>query len=93
MTALIIVDLTPIDKNKLAAYSAEAAKTLITYDGEFLAKGSIAPLHGESAFTTKVIIQFPSKEKALSWYNSQEYQAIIQLREEGMTSQFHLIAQ
>jgi uncharacterized protein (DUF1330 family) len=93
MTALIIVDLTPIDKEKLTEYSAEAAKTLITFNGEFLAKGSILPLHGESAFTTKVVIQFPSKEKALNWYNSPEYQAITQLREEGMTSQFHLIAQ
>lgn len=93
MTALIIVDLTPINKDKLAAYSAEAAKILITYDGEFLSKGPISPLHGESAFTTKVIIQFPNKEKALNWYNSDEYQAIIPLREMGMTSQFHLIAQ
>jgi len=93
MTALIIVDLTPNNKDKLAAYSAEAAKTLITYGGEFLAKGPIVPLHGESAFSTKVIIQFPSKEKAMNWYESKEYQAIIPLREEGMISQFHLIAQ
>jgi len=93
MNALIIVDLTPTNKDKLAAYSAEAAKTLITYNGEFLSKGPINALHGESAFTTKVIIQFPSKENALNWYNSAEYQAIIPLREEGMISQFHLIAQ
>lgn len=93
MTALIIVDLTPINQDKLAAYSAEAAKTLITYDGEFFAKGPITPLHGESPFTTKVMIQFPSKEKALNWYNSKEYQLIIKLREEAMISQFHLISQ
>ena len=93
MTALIIIDLTIINKDKLAMYSAEAAKTLITYDGEFLAKGPIALLHGESAFTTKAIIQFPTKDKALNWYNSTEYQAIIPLREEGMISQFHLINQ
>lgn len=93
MTALIVVDLNLINKDKLATYSTEAAKTLITYDGEFLAKGSIVPLHGESTFSTKVIIQFPNKEQALSWYNSPEYQAIIPIREEGMASQFHLITQ
>ncbi|OUR63755.1 hypothetical protein A9Q74_00200 [Colwellia sp. 39_35_sub15_T18] len=93
MTALIIVDLTPINKDKLAAYSAEAAKTLVTYQGEFLSKGPIVSLHGKSAFTTKVIIQFPSSEKALNWYNSEEYQAIIPIRDAGMESQFHLIAQ
>jgi len=93
MTALVIVDLTPINKEKLTAYSAEAAKTLVTYGGEFLAKGAIIPLHGKSEFTTKVVIQFPSKQNALDWYNSDKYQEIIQLREDGMTSQFHLIDQ
>jgi uncharacterized protein (DUF1330 family) len=92
MTALIIVDLTPINKDKLDVYSAEAAKSLIKYEGEFLSKGSIVPLHGGSNFTTKVIIQFPSKVKALDWYNSTEYQLIIPIRDEGMISQFHLIA-
>lgn len=91
MTALIVVDLTPIDQEKLSAYSTAAAKSLIAYQGEFLSKGSIEVLHGESEFNIKVIIQFPSKEKALAWYNSTEYQKIIPTRDKGMHSQFHLI--
>lgn len=91
MSALIVVDLTPIDKEQLSIYSAEAVKTLIPYQGEFLAKGPIQALHGESKFSTKVIIQFPSKEKAQAWYNSADYQKIIPTRNKGMDSQFHLI--
>lgn len=91
MIALIIVDLSPIDKEKLNRYSAMAAETLIHYDGKYLAKGSIESLHGDAAFQAKVIIQFPTKDQALNCYNSEAYLAIIPLRDQGMCSQFHLI--
>ncbi|VAW71272.1 hypothetical protein MNBD_GAMMA10-836 [hydrothermal vent metagenome] len=91
MTALIIVDLTPKDKDKLSAYSAMAAETLVEYGGEFLAKGLIEVLHGEPGFQTKVIIQFPDRDRAMNWYHSPEYQKIISVRDQGMNSQFQLI--
>jgi uncharacterized protein (DUF1330 family) len=91
MSALIIVDLTPTDKDKLTTYSTAAAETLIPYGGEFLAKGPIETLHGESIFNMKVVIQFPDKENAINWYNSAAYQAVIPTRDQGMQSQFHLI--
>lgn len=91
MTSLIVVDLTPKDAEKLARYSTAAAQTLIPFNGEFLVKGPIESLHGESVFSMKVIIQFPTKQNALDWYNSPDYQAIIPLRSEGMDSQFHLV--
>lgn len=91
MSALIIVDLTPTDKEKLTAYSTLAAPTLLAFGGEFLAKGPIEALHGEGAFTTKVVIQFPDRDSAMNWYQSKAYQEIIPVRELGMISQFHLV--
>ena len=91
MTALIIVDLTPTDKDKLSAYSTMAAETLVPYGGEFLAKGSIESLHGESRFQTKVVIQFPDRDNAMNWYRSAAYQELIPVRDQGMHSQFHLV--
>jgi uncharacterized protein (DUF1330 family) len=90
MTALIIVDLSPTDNECLKEYSALAAKTLIQYQGEFISKGDIHALHGESSFKKKVIIQFPDKKSAENWYHSEDYQKIIPIRELGMKSQFHL---
>jgi uncharacterized protein (DUF1330 family) len=90
MSALIIVDLTPTDTDKLSTYSALAAATLLPFSGEFLAKGPIEILHGDSAFQTKVVIQFPDKESALNWYASEAYQKLIPTRNLGMDSQFHL---
>lgn len=91
MTALIIVDLTVIEKDHLASYSAMAADTLVAYEGEFLAKGPIETLHGESIFQTKVVIQFPDRDRAINWYHSEPYQQIIPIRDQGMKSQFHLV--
>ena len=91
MMALIIVDLTPTDKDKLSVYSAAAAETLVSYGGEILAKGPIEALHGESAFQTKLVIQFPDRDSAMSWYHSAAYQEIIPVRDQGMKSQFHLV--
>ena len=91
MSTLIIVDLTPTDKERLSTYSALAADTLVPFSGEFIAKGPIEALHGEAAFSTKVVIQFPDRESAENWYHSEAYQAIVPIRDQGMNSQFHLV--
>lgn len=91
MTAYIIVDLTPIDMDKLQQYSAMAAESLVAFNGEFIAKGPIKSLHGDQNFQTKVIIGFPDRENAENWYLSDAYQKIIGLRNKGMDSQFHLV--
>lgn len=91
MPTLVVVDLTPTDSEKLRTYSAQAAQTLTPYGGEFLAKGPVEALHGDVRFTTKVVIQFPDRQNAVNWYQSDAYQAIIPTRDQGMDSQFHLV--
>lgn len=91
MKTLIIVDVSALDKTKLAEYSALATETLKIFSGKFIAKGAIEVLHGEALFQSKAVIEFADKETAKNWYNSAEYQAIIPLREQAISSQFHLI--
>ena len=91
MAALIIVDLTATDKDKLSAYSALAAESLVPYGGEYLAKGAIEALHGKAAFQTKVVIQFPDRASATNRCRSEAYQQIIPIRDQAMESQFHLV--
>ncbi|VAW53254.1 hypothetical protein MNBD_GAMMA06-2023 [hydrothermal vent metagenome] len=92
MSTLIIVDLSITDKEKLNTYSALAAETLVPFGGEFIAKGAIEALHGEAQFQTKVVIQFPDRESATNWYASSAYQKIISIRNQAMSSQFHLVS-
>ena len=91
MNAYVTVDLTVKNAEKLSEYGSQAPDTFIEFGGEFIAKGAIEALHGEAVFTTKVIIRFPDKAKAVGWYNSKAYQEIIPTRDEAFDSQFHLV--
>jgi len=91
MAAYIIVGFTPKDTDKLQQYGASVPTTLAKYSGEILTKGPVEKLHGDFAHKIQVVIAFPSRENALGWYQSEEYQALIPLRDMGMDSQFQLI--
>ena len=91
MAAYIIVGLTPKDTDKLQQYGASVPPILAKYSGEILIKGPVEQLHGEFNYKAQVIIEFPSKEEALNWYNSDEYQALTEIRNKAMDSQFQLI--
>lgn len=91
MSAYIVVGFTPKNGEKLKQYGASAAPTLAKHQGEFLVKGPAQGLNGESSFENQIIITFPSRELAESWYHSPEYQALIPLRDEGMDAQFQLV--
>ncbi|MFT5690842.1 MAG: hypothetical protein ACI92E_000165 [Oceanicoccus sp.] len=91
MTAYIIVELTVKDNEKFQRYGASVPPTLAKYSGEVLAKGPVENLHGDFAYQVQVILAFPSREDAKGWYQSEDYQALIPLRDEGIDSQFQLI--
>jgi uncharacterized protein (DUF1330 family) len=91
MSAYIIVGFTPKDTDKLQQYGASVPPILAKYSGEILTKGPVEKLQGDFAHKIQVIITFPSREQALGWYNSAEYQALIPIRDQGMDSEFQLI--
>jgi uncharacterized protein (DUF1330 family) len=92
MSAYIIVGLTPKDTDKLQQYGASVPPILAKYSGEILTKGPVEKLQGNFAHKIQVVITFPNREKALGWYNSAEYQALIPVRDQGMDSEFQLIS-
>jgi uncharacterized protein (DUF1330 family) len=92
MSAFVVVDLTPTDPEKIREYGAAAAATVAQFEGEFVVKGAIEPLNGGSHHQTKAVIRFPDREAALNWYQSDEYQALTPLQDQGMDSTFHLVA-
>ena len=91
MTAYVVVNLTVIDADKAAEYSAKAAETLKPFGGEFVAKGPIVSLHGVTGFSAQAIIAFPDKASAEGWYQSDEYQSIVALRNVALNSTFTLV--
>ena len=51
------------------------------FGGEFLVRaGEFQIFDGETNFPRIIILKFPSYERALEWYNSEEYKPIKQIR-------------
>lgn len=92
MSAYMIVEFTPKDQGKLQQYGTSVPRTLAIYSGEVLVKGKSETLHGRGDHTMQLVIAFPSREKTISWYHSEAYQALIPLRNAGMDSRFQLLA-
>ena len=84
MKAYMIVRCVIHDREKfISGYGAQAAKLIEEYGGKYLirAPGAI-PLEGiEEDNNSVVISEWPSKERALEFWNSDEYQEIKKLRE------------
>jgi uncharacterized protein (DUF1330 family) len=49
-------------------------------------------VEGGWPFTRTVLIEFPSKAAARSWYESDEYQAVVGLRHSSATSNLVIVA-
>ena len=91
MPAYVIVDFEVKDKEKLGQYANAAAETLIPFEGEYVVKGEAQALHGAMPYPMKVVIMFPNRDKAVSWYQSDAYQNIVGIRDQALNSQFQLV--
>ena len=73
-----------IDVKNPEAYKEYVGKVLPTvqkFGGEYLVRaGEYKVIDGEWKYPRTVVIKFPTYEKALEWYNSEEYELIKHLR-------------
>ena len=58
-------------------YASKVADTLKPFDGKFLVRTPEKLVKEGEETTLTVVIEFPSKEKAVDWYNSDEHQKIV----------------
>lgn len=84
MSALFIAISKVTDRDKLDQYLAGAPASLAGRAIEVLAFTETAVnIEGEAPGGRVVILKFPDNEAAMEWYNSPEYQAVVQLRLDG----------
>ncbi|EAR59960.1 DUF1330 domain-containing protein [Neptuniibacter caesariensis] len=92
MSSYIVVESNVLDSEKLAQYSQLAAPTVAKFGGRFIAKGPAQALHGDQAYVAKAVIEFATEQQAKDWYHSEDYQALIELRNQALDSRFQLVA-
>ena len=86
MSVYIIARFKIHDRSAYDRYSAGFPAVFQKFDGKMLSVDEEPiVLAGEWNDTRSVIIEFPSKESALTWMNSEEYQAIAKHRNAGST--------
>ena len=87
MTVYIIAKFTIHDRSEYDIYESGFAEVFAKFDGKMLSVDEEPMvLSGDWQATRSVIIEFPSKESALTWMMSDEYQAIAKHRNAGSTS-------
>ena len=92
MSAYIIIEFTVKDPDIVREkYGATAGQTAKEHGGEVLANGNWEILHGDRTLTSGAIMRFPDRESAVSWYNSPEYQQLIDVRSVAMDARFSLL--
>ena len=77
----VIAQLKIINPESYKEYIEKVTDVIKKFGGEYLARGDEHQVfEGEDNFPRIIILKFPSYEKALEWYNSEEYKPIKDIR-------------
>ncbi len=82
MTGYVVIRIKADDPALLKDYQTRAPTIIGKYGGKFLARGGeVLTLEGPEEKCRIVIIEFPSRQAAETFYHSEEYQSAKALRE------------
>ncbi len=82
MSAFFIATSTIKDPQKFAEYGAKAGETLKSHGGALVVKGkAVEALAGARSHHAVGIIRFDNMQALRDWYHSEDYQALIPLRD------------
>ena len=92
MSAYVLVEFT-VNEPELyrKKYAPIAGQTAKEHGGEVIAAGNWEVLHGDGSLTSGALVRFADRETALKWYNSPEYQQLIDVRNVAMDARFSLL--
>ena len=81
MSAYVFAEIEITNPDGYKEYTTAVPATIAQYGGKFLVRGgTVEVLEGDWPQRRRVLIEFPSKEVALKWWNSPEYEKPMALR-------------
>jgi uncharacterized protein (DUF1330 family) len=81
MVAYVLAEVEITNPEGYKEYTAVVPGTIAQYGGKFLVRGGAAtPLEGDWPQVRRVLIEFASKDQALKWFNSPEYEKPMAMR-------------
>ena len=85
MSAFMLATIKVREPAKFQEYLGKVQQLSVNFGAKLLAKGKVVRniTGGEREHGVTIVVQFPGTENIDSLFNSEEYQALIPLREEG----------
>ena len=85
--AYVIAHVTLTNSEKFVAeYGSKVEETIQAFGGQFLARGGeVSYREGEKLGDIDVIVEFPDRQSAIAWEESEQYQAILPGRTDNTT--------
>ena len=92
MAAYVIAHVRVEDPELYEDYRSQVLATIEAHGGRFLVRGGKAELlEGTRDPARVVVLEFPSYEKAKTWYESDEYGPLIEIRQSASTGDLILV--
>ena len=93
MSAYISAKIQVKNPEKLKEYISKLPATMAPYGGTLVYRGKVSKtLLGDASHQIEAVFAFPSEEVIDEWYNSDAYQAIIPIRDEGCTGEITVLS-
>jgi len=84
MSSFILLQIDVKDRIRLKAYTEAAPATVKNYKGSLVFRGNVSEvISGEPGHTFAVVLKFPDAESATNWYESKEYQDLVENRDKA----------
>lgn len=92
MSAFVLVEVTIEDLEVYEEYKKLTPASVQAFGGKFVIRGNpVQVMEGEWKYDRLVMLEFPSKEIALEWYYSKEYQKAKEIREKASSANFFIV--
>ena len=92
MPAYVVVNIVVHDPQRYEEYKALAPASIAAHGGRYLARGGAAEaLEGEYRPRRFVILEFPTVERARTWWACEEYSRAKALRQASATTDMILV--
>ena len=92
MTGYAITQIEVTNPEDYKEYLAKVTDIVTKFGGEYLVRaGEYTVMEGKWDYSRNVVIKFPSYEKALEWYNSEEYKPVRQIRLDNSVGNFIIV--
>ena len=91
MAAFVIAQMQVHDIEMYYEYASKIQATLAGYDAKIVAANDAEVREGSLPYLRTIVGEFPSLERAREWYDSEGYQAIIDLRKNSSTGHLFMV--